>query len=229
MKIAIIPARGGSKRIPKKNIKVFRGRPVISYAIDAAKKSQLFDKIVVSTDDERISQTAQKYGAEVPFIRPKSLSDDKTSSVDVIKHCLKHLNQNKLFFEDVCCIYPCVPFLKKENLIKSFRLYSKRKDKFCIAISEFPSSIERALKKGENNLLKPLVKKNEVKRTQDLKNSYFDAGQFYWGQNKLWLQNISVHSNSVGFEIDSLFAVDIDNQSDWKKAETLFDLFKKSS
>lgn len=228
MKIAIIPARGGSKRIPKKNIKVFKGKPIISYAIDVAKKSQLFDKIIVSTDDEKISQTAKKYGAEVPFLRPKSLSDDKTSSVEVIKHCLKYYNKKKQFFEDVCCIYPCVPFLKKENLIKSFHLYSKRNDKFCFAISEFPSSIDRALKMDENNLLKPFIKKNEFKRTQDISHSYFDAGQFYWGKNKLWLQKLSIHSNSVGYEIDSLFAVDIDNKSDWKKAEMLFELFQKT-
>ena len=225
-RIAVIPARGGSKRIPRKNVKLFAGQPMISYAIKTANESQLFDHVVVSTDDDDIAGIARKFGAEVPFTRPTELSDDETATVPVIVHAINNCTEQGWAFESVCCIYPCVPFLQVHDLIDSFRLFNSSDAKFCLAVVEFPSPIQRALAMNAQGLVTPYFPENELTRTQDLTIAYHDAGQFSWGSLKSWCSNDRIHSNAVGYRMPNSRAIDIDTENDWAKAELLIE--KKS-
>ena len=186
MNIAIIPARAGSKRIKNKNIKMFCGKPVIYYSILAAKKSNIFSKIIVSTDSIKIKQIAEKYGADVPFIRPKNLSDDFSSTMEVIKHSIKELSFHKKKI-NICCIYPTAPLIKKDDLIKSYKIFNTNKFKFLFSASKFSYPIQRSFYLDKKNYIKMVNKQNYNKRSQDLKITYHDAGQFYWGSGKSWL------------------------------------------
>jgi len=224
--IAIIPARSGSKRIPKKNIKEFAGKPMISYAIRVAIASKMFSKVIVSTDDHEIAEIAIEYGAEVPFLRAKDLADDFTPTVPVIVDAINNLKSLDIKISDVCCIYPCVPFLLVEDLVQAYKLIKNNSADFCFPIVEFPSSIERALKLSPGNIVKPVESKNELQRTQDLKPAYYDAGQFYWGSATSWANSESLHTNSIGYIIPSWRAVDIDTDEDWTRAEILNDVIK---
>lgn len=223
MNIAIIPARGGSKRIPRKNIKEFCGKPMIAYAINAARKSGLFQHIIVSTDDEEIAKIAIKYGAEVPFIRTADLSNDHVATIPVIAHAIQECKKFGWKFDFVCCIYPCAPFIKTEDLKDSFSLlnssYSDRN--YCFPITEFPSAIQRGFELLEGNKIQPLFPKFELQRTQDINPTYYDVGQFYWGKIDAWLSSSKIHSNGLGFIIPNWRVVDIDTPDDWKRAEML--------
>ncbi|MDC0587004.1 pseudaminic acid cytidylyltransferase [Gammaproteobacteria bacterium] len=226
MNIAIIPARGGSKRIPRKNIKNFAGKPMISYAIKTAIESKIFSKIIVSTDDDEIAEVALEQGAEVPFLRPKDLADDYTPTVPVIANAIRTLKELGENISDVCCIYPCVPFLLVEDLVEAYRLIKNNSADFCFPIVEFPSSIHRALHLSSNNIVQPMDSKNQLERTQDLKVAYYDAGQFYWGNVSSWLNSESLHTNSIGYIIPSWRAVDIDTDEDWKRAGIINEVIK---
>ena len=216
-----MPARGGSTRIPRKNVKLFDDLPMISYAIKIAVESQLFDNVVVSTDDDEIVDVARKYGAEVPFVRPKELSDDNTSTVPVIVHAINRCNSLGMDFDTVCCIYPCVPFLQVRDLSESFQLFTSSDAQFCIPVVEFPSPIQRALTMNTHGMVAPFFPENELSRTQDLTVAYHDAGQFYWGSSAAWTSNTYVHSNAVGYVIPSWRNIDIDTPDDWTRAESL--------
>jgi pseudaminic acid cytidylyltransferase len=226
-KIAIIPARGGSKRIPRKNIKNFAGNPMISYAIRAAIQTQLFDKIVVSTDDTEIAEVARSYGADVPFIRPIQLSDDDTPTLPVIVHAIEECKELGWDFETVCCIYPCVPFLRAIQLIDSLDLYNSSRASFCFPVIEYPSPIQRALTMDSHGCLSSYFPENELTRTQDHVITYHDAGQFYWGSTDSWLTESRIHTNSVGHLIPSWSTIDIDTLGDWKRAEIYWDLIQR--
>ena len=180
MNIAIIPARGGSKRINKKNIKNFNGKPMIFWAIKAASESCLFNKIIVSTDSVEIAEIA-KFGAEIPFIRPDNISDDFSPTIDVIAHAIESI-KDKDQLEYACCIYPCSPFLQKEDLKKAYNLLIKSNADYVYPVTEFPHPPQRSLKMNEENNLSFTYPENEMKRTQDLEILYHDAGQFYWGK-----------------------------------------------
>ena len=219
MNIAIIPARGGSKRIPHKNIKVFCGKPMIAYAITAAKESGLFDHIVVSTDDEEIVQIANQWGAEIPFLRPKELADDYTATVPVIAHAIEACRALGWKFDNVCCIYPGVPFIKIGDLIGAFGRLAESKADYCFPVAEYPSAIQRALKRLSNGTMQPFYPEFEKTRTQDLESAYYDAGQFYWGHADAWLSNPNIHSSGLGFAIPNWRVVDIDTLEDWEGAE----------
>ena len=219
--IAIIPARGGSKRIPKKNIKDFGGKPMISYAIGVAQASELFDRVCVSTDDSEIAEIALKYGAEVPFMRPSTLSDDFTPTVPVISDASKTCAKLGWDFINVCCIYPSVPFLTPGDLKGAYELWGFRSHKYCFPVAEFPSPIQRAMKRGDHGELISQYPIYEKTRTQDLESTYFDAGQFYWGNKNDWEMNLGLHSNGLGFIMPSWRAVDIDTPDDWRRAEAL--------
>lgn len=222
-RIAIIPARGGSKRIPRKNIKLFAGQPMISYAIRIAIESDLFDHVVVSTDDDDIADIARKFGAAVPFTRPTELSDDETATVPVIVHAINTCTEQGWAFDSVCCIYPCVPFLKTHDLLDSLQLFNSSKAQFCLPIVEFPSAIQRALAMNAQGLVTPYFPENELTRTQDLTTAYHDAGQFYWGSLESWRTNTRIHSDAVGYPMPSSRAIDIDTVDDWTKAELLIE------
>jgi len=218
--IAVIPARGGSKRIPRKNIRSFDGKPMIAYAIDAAHNSMMFDHIVVSTDDEEIGAISREYGAETPFIRPLSLADDHTPTVPVVSHAIGACRDLGWKIDYVCCVYPCVPFIKVDELRASFDLLRSSDASFSFPVAEFPSVIQRALRRSTDARMAPIHPEYEQSRSQDLEPAYFDAGQFYWASTETWLrENIRVHSDSVGLLIPSWRVVDIDTPEDWEKAE----------
>jgi N-acylneuraminate cytidylyltransferase len=221
MNLCVIPARGGSKRIPRKNIRVFAGKPMIAYAIQAAQKSGLFGRIVVSTDDEEVAKISREIGAEVPFLRPNELSDDHTPTVPVVAHAIRALETNGGNMTYVCCIYPCVPFIEETDLKKTLSLLEQGNSEYSFPVAEYPSPIQRALKLGLGNQVSPFYPEFELSRTQDLERAYHDAGQFYWGSKKAWLNNRLIHSSSVGLKIPRFRAVDIDTLDDWEKAEAL--------
>lgn len=229
MNIAIIPARGGSKRIPRKNIKEFGDQPMISYAIAAAKKSGLFEHVLVSTDDSEIADIAKTWGAEIPFVRPAELADDYTATVPVVAHAIQACDAIGWSISKVCCIYPSVPFIEVADLQGSFKCINASNADYCFPVAEFPSAIQRALRKTSNGVMQPFYPEHQFTRTQDLENAYYDAGQFYWGKKEAWLTNPHIHSNGVGYEIPSWRVVDIDTAEDWDRAERLALTIKKIS
>lgn len=226
MNVAIIPARGGSKRIPRKNIKEFCGKPMIAYAIDAARRSDLFDHVVVSTDDQEIAEVARTFDAEVPFERPPDLSDDLTPTVPVIAHAIRSCKTLGWEIEYVCCIYPCVPFIREEDLKSSYRLLQDHGANYCFPVTEFPSAVQRALKCLDDGSVQPFYPQYEMTRTQDLELAYYDAGQFYWGKSAAWLADSKIHSGGLGYHIPSWRVVDIDTPDDWKRAELIWSVLK---
>jgi pseudaminic acid cytidylyltransferase len=221
MKVAIIPARGGSKRIPRKNIKEFNGKPIIAWSILAAQESKLFDCIVVSTDDDEIKTIAEEYGAIVPFIRPASISDDHAPTVPVISHAVKEIDKLYGYVEYVCCIYPCSPLLLSSDLIEAFNMLESTETDFVYPIVEYPHPIFRSMRKSKNGKMEFLYPEYELTRTQDLESVFHDAGQFYWGKAEAWRELKKMHTDGIGMEIPSYRVVDIDTEDDWKRAEML--------
>lgn len=222
MNLCIIPARGGSKRISGKNIKEFCGKPMIAYAIETAQSSNLFDHIVVSTDDSLTADIARQFGAQVPFRRPSYLSDDFTPTVSVVKHAISEAEQLGMVFESVCCIYPAVPLIQSNDLRLALALLIGKTDLYSFPITEFPSSPYRALKLGTNNRLEPVYPESELKRSQDLTESYHDAGQFYWARKATWQSVERIHSNGIGLVVPRWRVVDIDTPEDWEMAALLY-------
>lgn len=219
MKIAVIPARGGSKRIQRKNIKIFNGKPMIAWAIQIAQKSKLFDKIFVSTDDDEIKNISEQYGAIVPFIRPPEISDDKTPTVPVISHAINEIERLYQKVEYACCIYPCSPFIISSDLEKSFQMLVSSRENYVYPVVEYPHPIFRAMKKSKEGKMKFIYPEYELSRTQDLEQTYHDAGQFYWGRADAWKQLKKMHTDGLGMIIPYYRAIDIDTEDDWKRAE----------
>ena len=217
---AIIPARGGSKRIKKKNIKIFNKKPMIYWPLKLLKTSKIFDKIVVSTDDKNIKNISLKFGADIVIDRPKELSDDITGTQAVIKHSIKNLEDKKFKIDYVCCVYPCTPFLQIADLKKAANLAYKY-NQFVFPILEYSHPIQRAMNLKKKNDLSFLNKRNENVRTQDLKKTYHDAGQFYFGNKKTWISSKKMHSYSKGIVLPGWRVVDIDNNDDWLRAENI--------
>ena len=222
MKIAIIPARGGSKRIPRKNIKFFSGKPMIAHAILAAKESDLFEHVVVSTDDKEISDISREWGAETPFVRPAELADDFTPTSPVIAHAIMCCQSYGWDVEYTCCIYPGNPFIRIDDIMATFDLLQESAADYSFPVTEFPSPIQRALRQLENKTMQPCYPQYEMTRTQDLDPAYHDAGQFYWGKTAAWLAGKKIHSGGAGYLIPSWRVVDIDSPEDWKRAELIF-------
>lgn len=228
MKIAVIPARGGSKRIPRKNVKSFAGQPMIAYAIKVAKASGLFDRVLVSTDDKEIAEIAIKNGAEVPFTRPESLADDHTPTVPVIAHAIKECETELSWdISAVCCIYPGVPFLNEGDLCEAYRMLEEGGVAYAFPVTEFPSAIQRSMRRGDEGRMEPLFPEHELTRTQDLELAYHDAGQFYWGWRDSWFDCERIHSDGVGLVVPNWRVVDIDTPDDWCRAELLYSAINK--
>jgi len=221
MRVAIIPARGGSKRIPRKNIKEFNGKPIIAWAILAAQKSGLFDYIIVSTDDDEIKSVSEKYGAIVPFIRPADISDDHTPTVPVISHAVKEIDRLYQHVEYACCIYPCSPLLLASDMVEAFNMLESTGADFVYPVVEYPHPIFRSMRQSENGKMEFIYPKHELTRTQDLERVFHDAGQFYWGRAEAWRELKKMHTDGLGMEIPSYRVVDIDTEDDWKRAELL--------
>jgi len=227
MNIAIIPARIGSQRLVKKNIKFFFGKPMIFYAILQAKKSKIFDKILVSTDSIRIKKIAESYGAEAPYLRPKNLSNNKIHFNHPIKHMIRWLEKNEINVNNACCIYPTSPLLSSTFLIKGYKLLKKNKN-FVFSACKYRSSPQRSFF-FKNKQLCLFDKKSYYKRSQDLTDIYHDAGQFYWGTKDNWLKHDKIFfKKSAIIEVPYLDFIDINYPSDWKIAERLFKLKYKN-
>ena len=223
MNIAIIPARGGSKRIPRKNIKEFHGKPMIAYSIEAAVNSQCFDKIIVSTDDAEIAEVAIKHGAEVPFIRPDNISDDYATTLDVIKHAIEFTESRGWAVKNVCCIYATAPFLTHEFIQKGFRELTSAKIDYAFSATSFPFPIQRALKLNDEQRVEMFQPEHLNTRSQDLEEAYHDAGQFYWGTKSAFLQRKPFFSpQSKAVLLPRKRVQDIDTNEDWELAEALY-------
>jgi pseudaminic acid cytidylyltransferase len=225
MIFAIIPARGGSQRIKKKNIKKFYSKPILYWTIKVLRQSRLFSKIVLTTDDNQIKKIGEQLGVDYVISRPANLSNNYTPTKPVIEHAIKVL-KTKFKIKYVCCAYPCNPFLNSLDLKKSFTILKKNKKKFVFPITEYSHPIQRAFKLAKKNKLIFFKKKHELTRTQDLVKLYHDAGQFYLGTVTNWLSKKKLHSNGIGLPIPKWRVVDIDNLQDWKRAELLFKVLK---
>jgi pseudaminic acid cytidylyltransferase len=224
MKLLIIPARGGSKRIKKKNIVTFLGRPIISYALEAARESELFDKIHVSTDSEEIKLVVETLGYAVDFMRPENLSDDMTGLLPVLEWVLKEYQTRGLAFEDIGCLMPAAPMLDAEDLKAGYQLYEKAKKKHpLMVVAPFPVPIEWAYYRNEKGLLTPLDLPSLEKRSQDITNTYYESGPFYFFHRSHILGDIPLQSRKyISYLIAREKAVDIDTLEDLQFAEALF-------
>lgn len=225
--LCIIPARGGSKRIPKKNIKDFLGKPIIAYSIEAALKSKLFDEVMVSTDDVEIAEIAKDYGAIIPFFRSKKNSDDFATTYDVIEEVINQYKKKEIEFENICCIYPCSPLIKVEKLVESFYILKGGKYDSVIPIVTFGYPIQRAFKitNGKVSYFYPEFRN---KRSQDLEKSYHDAGQFYFVKTEeLLKQKTLITKKTTYIELKETEVQDIDNLIDWQLAEIKYKLGKR--
>lgn len=222
MRVAIIPARGGSKRIPRKNIKLFHGKPMIAYAIQTAHSSNLFDKIIVSTDDQEIADIARSYDAEVPFLRPNELSDDYTGTTAVVAHALEELVSKGIYPDYACCIYATVPFLSPASLIHGYETLVHTDSEFSFSVTTFPYPIFRALKKEEDGVAMVWPEFASA-RSQDLPETYHDAGQFYWGKTESWREQKKIFAPySAPIILPRHLVQDIDTPEDWIRAEFMY-------
>ena len=220
--LCVIPARGGSKRIPRKNIKLFAGIPMLARAIQAAKNAEIFDRIIVSTDSDEIADTARQFGAEIPFLRPPHLSDDHATTIDVIAHAISHFVSQGYQPNSLCCLYPCTPFTTGATIKSLHGILVDRDADYVFPVCEFPSAPQRALKRDHEGRTSPIDQRFELTRTQDLETAYFDAGQFYWGKTSAWLEKKNVHSHGHSTVVDWTSAIDIDTIHDWRKAELIY-------
>ncbi|NTS75382.1 pseudaminic acid cytidylyltransferase [Catenovulum sp. SM1970] len=232
MNLAVIPARGGSKRIAKKNIKLFAGKPLLAYSIEAAKASQVFDKIVVSTDCDEIAQVAIEYGAEVPFIRPAELSDDFTGTTPVTEHAIRYFQQQGDRIDYACCIYATAPFLEASYLRTGLALLLENEDKaFAFSCTTFAFPIQRAIKM-QGGGVSPMYPEYIAKRSQDLVEAYHDAGQFYWGKvGKGYLAEPKTgmfSTHSLPIILPRHLVQDIDTEEDWFRAELMYQAYVQS-
>ena len=212
--IAIITARGGSKRIPRKNIKEFMGKPMIAYAIEAALESKIFDEVMVSTDDEEIATIAKKCGAKVPFMRSDATSNDFATTADVLNEVIDEYKKRGKIFDNICCIYPCVPFLMGDILKDAFNKFISSETDRQIPVVRFSFPIQRAFRVNDKGFLEYREPENALKRSQDLEPMYHDVGMFYfYKQDKLNSKNIS------SYEMKEENIQDIDTPEDWQMAE----------
>ena len=226
--VAIIPARGGSKRIPRKNIKLFHGKPLIAYSIETAIKSNLFDKVIVSTDDEEIAQISKKYGATVPFLRPKKLSDDFTGTGAVVNHTLEYLKSVGENYDFVCTIYATAPFLDEKYLIEGFEKLKNSNAKNAFSCTSMPFPIQRTFKITQNERCEMFWSENFMKRSQDLEEAYQDAGQFYWTNLNIKSDEITFGKDSIPIILPRYLVQDIDTLEDWQRAEFMYEVIQKA-
>lgn len=223
MRVAIIPARGGSKRIPRKNIKSFAGLPIIAYSIKTAQKSGLFEKIIVSTDDEEIANIARSYGAETPFLRPKELSDDHTATIPVIAHAIQTLQDQGYVIEAACCIYATAPFARFEDINRAYEALVNRQKSYAFPVTTFPFPIFRGVKRDDAGNIEMFWPEHFSTRSQDLPEAYHDVGQFYWGTGEAWLEGRAIFSDAATTIVLPRHLVqDIDTPEDWIRAELMY-------
>lgn len=223
MKLAIIPARGGSKRIPRKNIKPFCGKPMMAWSIEAARFSGCFDHIIVSTDDREIAEVAHQYGVEVPFTRPAELSDDYTGTVPVIAHAIDWMSRNTGPVSLACCIYATAPFVLPDDLKRGLSLLEDTGADYAFSITSYAFPIQRAVRVTADARVEMINPEHFNTRSQDLEESFHDAGQFYWGRAAAWLSGKPLFTPAASPVVLPRHRVqDIDTPEDWERAEWLF-------
>lgn len=222
MNVCIIPARGGSKRIPRKNIRQFCGKPMIAWSIEAARESNCFNRILVSTEDAEISEVAKAHGAEVPFKRPAELSNDHAGTVPVIAHAIGELGLSPQ--APVCCLYATAPLVQPTDIRSGLDALQGANTDYAFSVTTYAFPIQRALKITESGRVAMLQPENAKRRSQDLEEAWHDAGQFYWGRSEAWLAGKSpLTSDSVPVRVPRERVQDIDTAEDWRRAEWLFE------
>lgn len=223
MRLAVLPARGGSKRIPRKNIRPFCGKPIILWPIGVALESGLFDRIIVSTDDEEIAEVARSGGAEVPFVRPADLSNDTTGTTEVVAHAITWAIDQGLKVSEVCCIYPTAPMITVEDLRAGQALLETGRWSFVFTATDFAAPIFRAFHQTEEGGVEMFDPSHFTTRSQDLPRALHDAGQFYWGKPASWLSGeVLFGPKSAPLIIPRWRVQDIDVPNDWRRAESMF-------
>lgn len=227
MRVAVIPARGGSKRIPRKNIKMFCGRPMIAWSILAAQQSDLFEHIIVSTDDEEIAEVARAWGAKTPFVRPPELSDDHAGTTEVIAHATRWLEEQGEPATAVCCIYATAPLLQAEDLVRGLKVLQSGSWAYAFSVAEYSPSVYRAFQALPEGGLAMLFPEFFSTRSQDLPAALHDAAQFYWGRPAAWTQELRIFDrHSMPVVIPRWRVQDIDDMDDWIRAEMIFKKMK---
>lgn len=228
MNLCVIPARGGSKRILRKNIKTFNGKPILAYSIIAAIQSDSFERVIVSTDNTEIAEIARQYGAETPFIRPKELSDDYTGTIPVIKHAIEWFDLHQSKPDYVCCIYATAPFITAQAIRESKSIMQKENADYCFTVTSFPFPIQRAVKIKNNKRLEMFYPEYFETRSQDLEEAFHDAGQLYWGVTDSFLLEKPIFSGfSVPYLLPRHLVQDIDTPEDWTRAELMHQVLEK--
>lgn len=222
MRIAVITARGGSKRVPRKNIIPFHGQPMIAWPIQAAVGAGIFDKVIVSTDDIEIAEIAATYGADVPFVRPTEFADDHATTLDVMRHATTWLIEKYGELESVCCIYPTAPFISVDDLVESHAQFIRFEGQYVFSACEFNASVFRAFKQGVNGGVEMLYPAFYETRSQDLPVVMHDAAMFYWGTSSAWLEKLPIFSeHSNPYLIPGWRVVDIDTPQDLERARLI--------
>ena len=222
-RIAIIPARGGSKRIPRKNIKLFCAKPMIAWSIEAALQSGCFDQVIVSTDDTEIAEVARSHGATVPFMRPAELSDDHTGTIPVIRHAIEWVNAQGQLVEQVCCLYATAPFVSPDDIRRGFDTLVGTDSDYAFSVTSYAFPIQRAIRLNAKGRVEMFNPEHFNTRSQDLEEAFHDAGQFYWGKADAWLHGRMIFSaGSVPVPLPRHRVQDIDTPEDWVRAEWLF-------
>lgn len=229
MKIAVIPARGGSKRIPRKNIRSFGGKPMISHSIEAAFASQCFDHVIVSTDDEEIASIARDHGAEVPFMRAGSLADDHTGTGPVVADCIRQMQPILGMPELVCCIYATAPFVQPSDIVRGLTTIQHEGSEFALSVTRYAFPIQRAIRVTAHDRIEMLHPEHFHTRSQDLEETFHDAAQFYWGRSKAWLEGTPIFSPaSAAIELPRHRVQDIDTLDDWHRAELMWETMQRA-
>lgn len=223
MKLAIIPARGGSKRIPRKNIKPFCGKPMIAWSIEAALQSGCFDQVVVTTDDAEIAEVARQHGAQVPFLRPAELSDDHAGTTAVIAHAIDWFVAQGHAPAQVCCLYATAPFVSPDDLRRGLAVLTESGCDYAFSVTSYAFPIQRAIRVTPAGRVEMFNAEHFNTRSQDLEDAYHDAGQFYWGRAEAWLQGQMIFSPAAAPVMLPRHRVqDIDTPEDWARAEWMF-------
>ncbi len=227
MKLAVIPARGGSKRIPRKNIKPFSGKPAICWSIDAAREAGLFDHIIVSTDDPEIAEVACQAGAEVPFVRPPELANDFAGTIEVVAHAAKWVEQHWSRPEAVCCIYAVAPLVRADDIRAAWNILQSGDWAYSFPVTDFAAPIFRSFQLNEAGAVEMFFPEHFTTRSQDLPSAFHDAGQFYWGKMQAWEQGLRLFDkDSKPLVIPRWRVQDIDTPDDWTRAEFLAQLLE---
>lgn len=230
MNVAVIPARGGSKRIPRKNVKEFCGKPMIAWSIEAALASECFDRVIVSTDDDEIAEIAREWGAEVPFLRPAEISDDYTGTIPVIAHAIRTLREQGQDPEGVCCIYATAPFVQIGDLRSGFLALQNDETEYALSVTSYAFPVQRALRILESGRVAMFHPEQFLSRSQDLEEAWHDAGQFYWGRAAAWCSGKPIFSaDAVPVMLPRHRVQDIDTLEDWLRAEWLFKALQAGS